>query len=332
MLDLNRRGVITLLGGAAASSMLWPLAARAQPALPAVGFLSQASADGYRPMLDAFRQGLQEAGYVDGRNVAIEYSWAEGRTERLPAMVAELIRRQVAVIAATTTPAALAAKAANTSIPIVFETGGDPVRLGLVDNLKRPGGNITGATQLNTEVMGKRFELLRELLPSANVVALMVNPTNRVLGELVLRESQAAARSLGFDLHVLNASAVSDFDEVFVKVAQLRASGLVIGADAFFTSQQERLAALALQHAVPAVYENRGFAAAGGLASYGGRITDAYRLAGVYVGRVLKGDKPGELPVQQATNVEMFLNLKTAKALGVSVALPLLGRADEVFE
>jgi putative ABC transport system substrate-binding protein len=329
MLDLHRRGVIALLGGAATT---WPLAARAQQALPVVGFLSQASADGYRPMLDAFRQGLQEAGYVEGRNVAIEYSWAEGRTDRLPAMVAELVRRQVAVIAATTTPAALAAKAASTTIPIVFETGGDPVRLGLVNNLKRPGGNITGATQLNTEVMAKRFELLRELLPSASVVALMANPTNRVLGELVLRESQAAARSLDFDLHVLNASAESDFDEAFAKVTQLRAGGLVIGADAFFTSQQERLAALALKHAVPAVYENRGFAAAGGLASYGGRITDAYRLAGVYVGRVLKGEKPGELPVQQATNVEMFLNLKTAKALGVTVALPLLGRADEVFE
>jgi putative ABC transport system substrate-binding protein len=328
---IGRREFIGLIGSAAACSVL-PLAARAQQALPVVGFLSQASADGYRPMLDAFRQGLQEAGYVEGRNVAIEYSWAEGRTDRLPAMVAELIRRQVAVIAATTTPAALAAKAASTTIPIVFETGGDPVRLGLVDNLKRPGGNITGATQLNTEVMAKRFELLRELLPSASVIALMANPTNRVLGELVLRESQAAARSLGFDLHVLNASAESDFDEVFAKVTQLRASGLVIGADAFFTSQQERLAALALRHAVPAVYENRGFAAAGGLASYGGRITDAYRLAGVYVGRVLKGEKPGELPVQQATNVEMFLNLKTAKALGVTVALPLLGRADEVFE
>jgi len=330
---IKRREFITLLGGVAASSIRWPLAARAQqPALPVVGFLSQASADGYRPMLAAFRQGLQEAGYIEGRNVAIEYSWAEGRTDRLPAMAAELVRRQVAVIAATTTPAALAAKAASTTIPIVFETGGDPIRLGLVDNLKRPGGNITGATQLNTEVMAKRFELLRELLPSASLVVLMANPTNRVLGELVLRESQAAARSLGFDLHVLNASTESDFDEAFAKVTQLRASGLVIGADAFFTSQQERLAALALKHAVPAVYENRGFAAAGGLASYGGRITDAYRLAGVYVGRVLKGEKPGELPVQQATNVEMFLNLKTAKALGVSVPLPLLGRADEVFE
>jgi putative ABC transport system substrate-binding protein len=325
----TRRAFISLLGGA---SLVRPLAARAQQALPVIGFLHQASANGYQPMLEAFRQGLQEAGYVEGRNVTIEYSWAEGRTDRLPAMAAELIRRQVAVIAATTAPAALAVKAANTSIPIVFETGGDPVRLGLVDNLKRPGGNITGATQLNTEVMAKRFELLRELLPSASVVALMVNPTNRVLGELVLRESQTAARSLGFDLHVLNASAESDFDAVFAKVAQLHASGLVIGADAFFTSQQERLAALALKHAVPTVYENRGFAAAGGLVSYGGRITDAYRLAGVYVGRVLKGDKPGELPVQQATNVEMFLNLKTAKALGVAVPLPLLGRADEVFE
>jgi putative tryptophan/tyrosine transport system substrate-binding protein len=333
MLDLNRRRAIVLLGGAAGSSIVWPHAARAQQsALPVVGFLSQASADAYRPMLDALREGLQEAGYVEGRNVAIEFRWAEGRTDRLPAMVAELVRRQVAVIAATTTPAAVAAKAANTTIPIVFETGGDPIRLGLVTSLKQPGGNITGATQLNTEVMAKRVELMRELLPGASEIALLLNPTNLALSDIVLREAQAAARSLGFDLHVLNASAESDFDGAFAKLTQLRAAGLVIGADAFLTSQQERLAALALQHAIPAVYENRAFVAAGGLASYGGRITDAYRLAGVYVGRVLKGEKPGDLPVQRATKVEMFLNLKTAKALGVAVPLPLLGRADEVFE
>jgi ABC-type uncharacterized transport system substrate-binding protein len=297
-----------------------------------LGFLNAASLDGYRPMLAAFLQGLRESGYIEGRNVAIEYRWAEGRGDRLPAMVADLVRRQVIVIAATTTPAALATKAATTTIPIVFETGGDPIRLGLVTSLNRPGGNITGVTQLNTEVTPKRLELLHELLPSATELALLLNPTNPALGDIVLRSSQAAAQTLGLHLHVLNASTESEFDGVFAKIIELRAGGLVIGADAFFTSRQEQLAALSLRHGVPAVYENRGFAAAGGLVSYGGLITDAYRLTGVYAGRVLKGEKPGELPVQQATKVEMYLNLKTAKALGITVALPLLGRADEVFE
>jgi putative tryptophan/tyrosine transport system substrate-binding protein len=330
---MNRRAFISLVGGAAAPALLRPHAARAQQgAMPVVGFLNVASAEGYRPMLDAFRQGLQESGYVEGRNVAIEYRWAEGRAEQLPAMVSDLVRRRVTVIAATTTQAALAAKAATTTVPIVFETGGDPIRLGLVTSLNRPGGNITGATQLNTEVTAKRLELLRELLPAARVIALMLNPTSPALGDIVLRSSQEAARSLGLELHVLNASTESEFDGIFANVIAARAGGLVIGADSFFTSRQERLAALALRHAVPAVYENRIFATAGGLASYGGRITDAYRLAGVYTGRVLKGEKPGELPVQQATKVEMYLNLKTAKALGITVPLPLLGRADEVIE
>jgi len=327
---IGRREFITLLGGAAAA---WPLAARAQqPAMPVVGFLNFASTDGYRPMVTAFRQGLQESGYVESRNVAIEFRWAEGRSDRLPAMAADLVHRQVTVIAATTTPAALAAKAATTTIPIVFEMGGDPIRLGLVASFNRPGGNVTGVTQLNTEVTPKRLELLHELLPTATVIALLVNPTDPALAGVVLRASQAAAQTFGLGLRVLNASTESDFDGAFANVIQLRAGGLVIGSDAFFTSRAEQLGALALRHAVPTVFQTRDFVAAGGLVSYSGAITDAYRLAGGYTARILKGDKPGELPVQQSTKVEMFLNLKTAKALGITVPLPLLGRADEVIE
>jgi len=327
---IRRREFIALIGGAAVA---WPLAARAQQSgMPVIGFLNSASLDGYRPMVAAFRRGLQESGYVEGGNVAIEYHWAEGRIDRLPAMAAELVHRQVTVIAATSTPAALAAKAATTTIPIVFETGGDPITLGLVASLSRPGGNVTGVTQLNVEVAPKRLELLHELVPTASVIALLINPTTPALAEPVSRASQAAAHALGLDLHVLNASTERDFDGVFASVIQLRAGGLVIGSDAFFTSRREQLAALAVRHAVPTVYENRGFVAAGGLASYSGSIADAYRLAGVYAARILKGEKPGELPVQQSTKVEMFLNLKTATALGITVPLPLLGRADEVIE
>ena len=327
---MQRREFITLLGGTAAT---WPLAARAQQrAMPVVGFVSVASAKGYAPQLSGFIKGLSETGYVDGRNVAIEYRWAEGRTDRLPAMVADLVHRQVAVIAATTTPAALAAKAATTTIPVVFEMASDPVRLGLVRSLSRPGGNVTGVTNLIVEVAPKRLELLHELLPTASVVALLVNPTNPTVAEAYIMEVQAAARTLGLELHVLNASTERDFDEVFAKLIQLRAGGLVIGGDPFFTSRSEQLAALTVQHAVPAVYQGRRFAVAGGLLSYGADSTDAYRLAGNYTGRVLKGDKPAELPVQQATKVELYINLKTAKALGANVPNTLIGRADEVIE
>jgi putative tryptophan/tyrosine transport system substrate-binding protein len=246
-------------------------------------------------------------------------------------MAADLVHRKVTVIVATTAPAALAATAATTTIPIVFETAGDPIRLGLVVSLNRPGGNVTGVTSLGLEVTPKRLELLHELVPMASVIALLINRANPALAEPVLRASQAAAQTLGLNLHILNASIESDFDAVFANVLQLRAGGLVIGADPVFTSRQEQLAALSLRHAVPTVYQNRGFVAAGGLASYSAS-TDAYRLAGVYAARILKGEKPSELPVQQATKVELFLNLKTATRFGLTVPLPLIGRADEVIE
>ena len=326
---MKRREFITLLGGAAA----WPYAAHAQqPAMPVIGFLNAASPQGYERELSAFLKGLGENGYVDGRNVAIEYRWAGNRSDQLPAMAADLVHRQVTVIAATSTPAALAAKAATTTIPIVFETGGDPVQLGLVASLNRPGGNVTGVTQLNWEVIPKRLELLHELLPTAGVMALLVNPNDPVNAEIQSREALAAAHTLGLKLHILNASTESDFDSVFANLIHLRAGGLVICGDALFNSRTKQLAALTVQHAVPAVYQWREFVAAGGLLSYGSEVTDAYRLTGVYTGRVLKGEKPNELPVQQATKVEFFINLKTAKTLGITVPLPLSGRADEVIE
>jgi putative ABC transport system substrate-binding protein len=326
---MKRRDFITLLGGATT----WPLAARAQqPAMPVIGFLNADSPQGYARQLSAFLKGLGETGYVDGRNVAIEYRWAGNQTDRLPAMAADLADRQVTVIAATSTPAAVAAKAATATVPIVFETGSDPVQLGLVTSLARPGGNVTGVTQLNWEVLPKRLELLHELLPTAGIMALLLNPADPALAEVQSREVLSAARSLGLQLHILNASAERDFDGVFARLIQLRAGGLVIGGDALFNSRIEQLAALTVRHAVPAVYQWREFAAAGGLLSYGSEVTDAYRLAGIYTGRVLKGDKPADLPVQQATKVELFINLKTAKALGITIPLPLSGRADEVFE
>ena len=327
---MRRREFITILGGAA---VVWPLAASAQQtAMPVVGFVNAASAKNYATLLAAFLKGLRETGYIDGQNVAIEYRWAEGRTDRLPAMVADLVHRRVAVIAATTTPAALAAKAATTTIPIVFETGGDPVKLGLVASLNRPGGNVTGVTQTNVETVPKRLQFLHELLPTARIMALLVNPAEPALAEVYTKEVQAAARALGLELHVLNASTERDFDGVFAKLIQLRAGGLVIGPGAFFTSRSEHLGALTFRNAVPAIYHTREFAVAGGLLSYGADLADAYRLTGNYTGRVLKGEKPADLPVQQATKVELYINLKTAKALGVNVPNTLIGRADEVIE
>jgi len=329
-IGIGRRKFISVLGGAA---LTWPLAARAQqPVMPVIGFLNPASAKGYAGQLSAFLRGLSEAGYVDGHNVAIEYRWAEGRNDRLPAMAADLVQRQVTVIAATTTPAALAAKAATTTIPIVFHIGGDPVALGLVASLNRPGGNVTGVTQLNEQETPKRLQLLHELLPTATIIALLVNPADSVQAKTQSREVLSAAHSLGLELHVLNASTEDDLNAVFANLIQLRAGGLVIAPDVFFMAREEQLAALLLRHSVPAIFETHEFVAAGGLMSYGGSLADSYRLAGVDVGRILKGEKPDELPVQQGTKVEMFLNLKTAKALGITVPLPLLGRADEVIE
>jgi putative ABC transport system substrate-binding protein len=327
---MKRREFITLLGGAAAT---WPIAARAQqPLMPVVGFLNAASAEGYTRQLTAFLKGLGEAGYVDGRNVTIEYRWADGRSDRLPAMAADLVQRQVAVIAATSTPAALAAKASTTTVPIVFETGADPVRLGLVANLNRPGGNVTGVTNLIVEVAPKRLQMLHELVPMATSIALLINPSEPTAAETQSRDVLSAARNLGLELHVLNASSESDLDGVFAEVTKMRVGGLVIGGSPFFTSRTKQLGALALRHAVPTVYSYREFAMAGGLLSYGADIADAYHLVGNYTGRILKGDKPGDLPVQQATKVELYINLKTAKALGVNVPNTLIGRADEVIE
>jgi len=326
---MRRRDFLGGLGLAAA----WPLAAHAQqPVMPVIGLINAASAQGYARQLAAFLKGLNEIGYVEGKNVAIEYRWAEGRNDRLPAMAADLVLKQVTVIAATTTPAALAAKAATTIIPIVFETGGDPIKLGLVTSLNRPDGNVTGVTQLNYEIAPKRLQLMHELVPSATVMALLINPTTPGLAEPTTKAVQAAARTLGLELHVLHASTESDFDVVFAKLIQLKAGGLVIGPDPFFNSQIEQLATLVHHHAVPAIYEWREFAVAGGLLSYGAAITESYRLAGNYTGRVLKGARPADLPVQQGTKFEMYINLKAAKALGIIVPNTLIGRADEVIE
>jgi putative ABC transport system substrate-binding protein len=270
---------------------------------------------------------------VEGRNFTIEFRWANSHYDRLPVFATELVQRQVAVIATSSTPAALAAKAATTTIPIVFETAADPVKLGLVAAFNRPGGNITGVINGVEEIARKRLELLHELLPKASSLALLVNSTAAELADLQTSEVRSAAQTLGVHLHVLDASTEQDFDRVFAKVAELRASGLVIGGDAFFTRHVKQLAALTVQHAVPAIYLYREFAAAGGLMSYGVNITDTHRLIGIYAGRILKGDKPADLPVQQATTkVEMYINLKTARALGIDIPLPLSGRADEIFE
>jgi putative tryptophan/tyrosine transport system substrate-binding protein len=291
----KRRAFITLLGGAAA----WPLAARAQQtAMPVIGLLTSRGPGDAPHLLAAVRQGLKDTGFAEGQNVAIEYRFAGNKSEQLPALAADLVHRQVTVIVATTTPAALAAKAVTTTIPIVFETGGDPVRLGLVASLNRPGGNVTGVTQLSTVVAPKRLELLHELVPTATVVALLVDPTDPVPAESVSRALQAAARSFGLELHVLSASTERDFDAVFAKVIQLRAGGLVIGSHAFFTARSEQLAALAVRHAVPAVYQFREFVSAGGLMSYGTTVVDTYRRLGVYAARILNGEKLGELPVR----------------------------------
>ena len=325
---MKRREFITLLGGTVAA---WPFAARAQqPAMPVIGFLNGASPEGYAPYVTAFRQGLKEVGYVDGQNVAIEYRWAEGQYDRLPALAADLVRRQVVVIAAGAT-AAPAAKAATATIPIIFTTAFDPVQEGLVASLNRPGGNLTGVTALAVEVGPKGLELLHELVPTATVLALLVNPTNPS-AEALSRDLQPAARALGLQLHILHASTERDFDTVFATLLQLRAGGLMIGTDGFFITQIEQLATRTVRHAVPAIFQYREFTAAGGLMSYGVSNRDLYRLVGVYTGRILRGEKPADLPVLQPTKFELVINLKTTKALGLTVPDKMLALADDVIE
>jgi putative tryptophan/tyrosine transport system substrate-binding protein len=329
---VRRREFINLLGGAAAAA--WPHALRAQqPAMPVVGFLSSASPDLYAVRLRAFHQGLKEAHYVEGQNVAIEYRWAEGQNGRLPMLAAELVHRQVAVIvSAGGTPSALVAKAATATIPIVFGIGTDPVEVGLIASLNRPGGNLTGVTSLNVEVGPKRLEFVHAVVPTATIIALLVNATSPTLAEHSSRDLQAAVRTLGLQLHVLHASTEREIETAFATLVKMRAGALVIGPDTFFTARSKQLAALTVRHAVPAIYENREFVEAGGLMSYGSSNAEFYRLVGLQVGKILKGEKPADLPVIQATKVDLVINLKTARVLGISFPLTLLGRADEVIE
>jgi putative ABC transport system substrate-binding protein len=328
---MRRRDFIKVIGGGAAA---WPLLARAQQStMPVIGLLGATTAQGYAAQLAAFRQGLSEAGLVEGRDVTIEYRWADDQYDRLPGLAADLVNRRVAVIATIGGNAAsLAAKAATTTIPVVFHGSLDPVKTGFVASLNRPGGNATGVVTLNVDTGRKRLELLHEVVPAATTLGLLLNPTNKMVTEVQSKDLQTAAIALSLKLRVLNASAERDFEDVFASLKQMQVGGLVIGTDGFFVSQSEKLAALTVRYAIPAIFQYRAFAAAGGLMSYGGSVTDSYRLSGVYVGRILKGAKPADLPVQQSTKVELIVNLKTAKALGLTVPMSLLGRADEVIE
>jgi putative ABC transport system substrate-binding protein len=325
---MRRREFITLLGGAAAA---WPLTARAQQ--PVIGFLSARPPGIDVRLVAAFRKGLAETGYVEGRNVAIEYRWAEGQYDRLSGLAADLVRRRVAVIVAPgSTPAALAAKAASTTIPIVFSIGGDPVQVGLVASLNRPGGNVTGVTDMAAELAAKQLGLLHELLPTAARFGVLINPNNPNNNEFVIRDAQAAATAIGRQIEILTASTNRDIDDVFAILAQKRVDALLIGPDALFTGRRVQLATATVRYAVPAIYFDRALAEAGMLMSYGSSNTDRDRLVGMYVGRILKGEKPVDLPVLRPTKFELVINLQTAKLLGIDVPQTLLTQADEVIE
>jgi putative ABC transport system substrate-binding protein len=325
---MKRRDFLGVLGGAAA----WPQGVRAQqPPMPVIGFLGSRASSDDPHLLAALHGGLKEAGYVEGQNVAIEYRFGENHYDRLPGLAADLVARQVAVICANG-PAALAAKAATITIPIVFTAGFDPVQIGLVASLNHPGGNITGVSILDVELGPKRLELLHELLPAAKVLAGLINPSDPLRAQTISRELQSAADTLGLQLQVLHATADSELEGIFATLVERQAGGLVIGGDPFFNSRAHQLGALANRHAMPTIYQFRAFAAAGGLISYGTSLTASYHLAGVYTGRILKGEKPADLPVQQATKFELIINLKSAKALGLTVPLVVQMTADEVIE
>jgi putative tryptophan/tyrosine transport system substrate-binding protein len=327
---MRRREFVALLGGAAAA---WPLTARAQqPAMPVIGYMHGGTRD-YETLrhADAFRQGLRETGYIEDQNITIEYTWAQDHDERLPGLAADLVRRKATMIAAAGTPAALAAKAATAVIPIVFETAGDPVTLGLVASLNQPGRNVTGVTQLSSELVSKRLGLLHDLIPAAKIIGLLVNPKDPRVGTQS-SDMQEAARALGLQIHILNASTEAEIDAAFAGLVQVRAGALIVGTGTFFNVRREQLVALAARHKVPVIYQYRLFVAAGGLMSYGASLTDSYRLAGVYAGRVLKGEKPADLPVARPTKFELVINLKTANALGLTIAPGVLAIADEVIE
>jgi ABC-type uncharacterized transport system substrate-binding protein len=326
---VRRREFITLVVGAVAA---WPLAARAQQAaMPVVGFLNGGSPEPFADYVAAFRQGLGETGFAEGRNVTIEFRWAEGQTDRLPALAADLVRRQVSVIAAAGSAPALAAKTATAAIPIVFSGGSDPVRLGLVDSFSRPGANATGVNMFSTSLEPKRLGLLREIVPNAALIAVLVNPTGPN-SEAQSRDVQEAARAVGQKIHILHASSQEELDTAFATVTQLRAAALLAGSDFFFNSRRNHIVALAARHAIPAIYEWREFVAAGGLMSYGTNLGETYRQVGIYTGRILKGDKPADLPVMQSIKFELVINLKTAKALGLVVPNSMQLLADEVIE
>jgi len=328
---MRRREFITLLGGAVAT---WPLAARAQqPAMPVIGFLSIRSSDTDAQLLVSFHQGLSQGGFVEGRNVAIEYRYAQGQPDRLPSLAADLVRRQVAVIATTGgAQAALAAKAATSAIPIVFTLGTDPVREGLVGSLHRPGNNLTGVTTSYDEAAPKRLGLLREILPNAGLIGVLVNPNDPITASGETNLMRTAARAVGQRIEILQAGTERDIDAAFAKLIDMRADALIVAPDALFATQAHQLLALAAGHAIPTLYWRREFAVAGGLMSYGSSLADALRVVGVYAGRILKGEKPGDLPVQQPTKFELVVNVKTAKAIGLTISEAFLARADEVIE